>query len=405
MAAFEYIALDKTGREKKGVLEGDSPRQIRQQLRELKLVPLAVDEVADRNRQGKSGLIGRGASISSADLALITRQLATLSRSGLPLDEATATVAKQSEKQKLKRLILGVRAKVVEGHSLADGMAQFPGVFNDLYRSTVKAGEQSGHLDLVLERLADYTEARQQLQNRIRIALLYPTILTIMALAIVSFLLAYVVPKIVGVFETSGQALPWLTTALIGVSDFVVDYYILIILAIAAVAGIYSAFYRQPVARERIHLSWLKLPVLGRFVRGANTARFTRTLSILVGAGVPLLEALRIAGEVVSNLPMRHAILEAAAKVREGASLARALDQSRLFPPIVINLIASGEVSGNLEDMLERSSVNQERELETNISTVMGLFEPLIILVMGVVVLIIVLAILLPIFNMNDLIK
>ena len=404
MGAFEYIALDNTGREKKGVLEGDSARQIRQQLREQKLIPLSVDEVADRAGEGK-GRFGGRASISASDLALITRQLATLSRSGLPLDEATATVAKQCEKQKLKRLILGVRAKVVEGHALAEGMAQFPGVFNDLYRSTVKAGEQSGHLDLVLERLADYTEARQQLQNRIRIALLYPSILTVMAIAIVSFLLAYVVPKIVGVFETSGQTLPWITTALIGVSDFFVDNYILIILALAAAIGVYSAFYRQPVARERIHRFWLKLPVIGRFVRGANTARFARTLSILVGAGVPLLEALRIAGEVVSNLPMRHAILDAAQKVREGASLARALDQSQLFPPIVINLIASGEVSGNLEDMLERSSVNQERELETNISTVMGLFEPLIILVMGVVVLIIVLAILLPIFNMNDLIK
>lgn len=405
MGAFEYTALDSRGKETKGVLEGDSARQIRSQLREQKLVPLSVDEIADRSGKGKSGGGTIRSGISAADLALITRQLATLSKSGLPLDEATATVAKQSEKPKLKRLILGVRAKVVEGHALAEGMAQFPSVFNSLYCSTVRAGEQSGHLDLVLERLADYTESKQLLQNRIRIALLYPTILTIMAISIVSFLLSYVVPKIVGVFESSGQTLPWITTALISVSDFIVDYYLLIILFIAGLIAISMAFYRQPVARERIHRFWLKLPVIGRFVRGANTARFTRTLSILVGAGVPLLEALRIAGEVVSNLPMRHAILEATQKVREGAALGRALDQSRLFPPIVINLISSGEVSGNLEDMLERSSENQERELETNIATVMGLFEPIIILAMGVVVLIIVLAILLPIFNMNDLIK
>ena len=405
MPAFEYIALDVNGRKKKGVIEGDSARHIRQQLREQGLLATSVDEAAQRETVQSSSRFNVQRSISAADLSLITRQLATLTKSGLPLDEATATVAKQTEKPRLQRILLGVRSKVLEGHSLADGMAQFPHVFNNLYRSTVSAGEQTGHLDLVLERLADYTESRQQLQNRIRMALIYPVILTLMAITIVSFLLAYVVPEVVKVFEDSGQTLPTITILMIASSDILRDYYWLIIGVVIAIASIFSTLYKQPASKEKIHELFLKLPLVGRLTRGANTARFTRTLSILVASGVALLEALKISGQVVENLPMRRAILDAGARVREGSNLAKSLDVSGYFPPIVVNLIASGEVSGNLDEMLERSSVNQEQELETLITTLMGILEPLLIVIMAVVVLMIVLAILLPIFNLNQLVQ
>ncbi len=404
MAAFEYVALDTDGRKKKGILEGDSARHVRQQLREQGLLATSVEEAAQRESAQSAGF-GAQRSISAADLSLITRQLATLTKSGLPLDEATATVARQTEKPRLQRLILGIRAKILEGHSLADGMAQFPHVFNNLYRSTVAAGEQTGHLDIVLERLADYTESKQRLQSKIKMALLYPAVLIFMAVTIVSFLLVYVVPEVVKVFEDSGQTLPLITRLMITASDFLVDYYWLIILLVAAGISMLSMLYKQPAGKEKIHKVWLKLPLVGRLVRGSNTARFTRTLSILVASGVPLLEALKISGQVVENLPMRHAIIEAGLRVREGSNLAKSLDVSGYFPPIVVNLIASGEVSGNLGEMLERSSVNQEQELETLITTLMGLLEPLLLLVMGAVVLMIVLAILLPIFNLNQLIQ
>jgi len=405
MAAYEYVALDSTGRKKKGVIEGDSSRHVRQLLRDKALLPVSVDEVGETESNKSSNRFNVQRGVSAADLSLITRQLATLTKSGLPLDEATATVAKQTEKQRLQRILLGIRAKVLEGHTLADGMGQFPHVFNNLYRSTVAAGEQTGHLDLVLERLADYTESRQQLQNRIRMALIYPVILTIMAITIVSFLLAYVVPEVVKVFEDSGQTLPTITLVMIGASDLLRDYWLLIVGVIIAVVVIFSMLYKQPASKAKIHEGFLKLPLVGRLTRGANTARFTRTLSILVASGVPLLEALKISGQVVENLPMRHAILDAGSRVREGSNLAKSLDVSGYFPPIVVNLIASGEVSGNLDEMLERSSVNQEQELETLISTLMGILEPLLIVIMAVVVLMIVLAILLPIFNLNQLIQ
>ena len=405
MSAFEYIALDANGRKKKGVIEGDSARHIRQQLREQGLLATSVDEVAQRETAQSNSRFNVQRGVSAADLSLITRQLATLTKSGLPLDEATATVAKQTEKPRLQRILLGVRSKVLEGHSLADGMAQFPHVFNNLYQSTVSAGEQTGHLDLVLERLADYTEGRQRLQNKIKTALLYPSILIILAITIVAFLLAYVVPEIVKVFEDSGQTLPAITRFMIAASDFLVDYYWLIIGVVVAIALIFSALYKQPASKEKIHELFLKLPLVGRLTRGANTARFTRTLSILVASGVSLLEALKISAQVVENLPMRNAINEASLRVREGSNLAKSLDVSGYFPPLVVNLIASGEVSGNLDEMLERSSDNQEQELETLISMLMGLLEPLILVVMGGIVLMIVLAVLLPIFNLNQLVQ
>jgi general secretion pathway protein F len=388
MGAFEFAALDKSGKEKKGVLSVDE---------------VAQKEIRAGEKKGFSLSIRRG--ISATDLALITRQLATLVHSGLPLDEATSTVARQCEKPRLRSLMLGVRARVMEGHSLADGLGKFPHVFPELYRATVAAGEQSGHLDTILERLADYTEARQQMTQRVQMAMFYPAILTFMAIAVVAVLLGYVVPQVVEVFEDMGQTLPLMTRILIAVSGGFRDYGLYGFIVLALIATAIAYVLKKPGPKYKFHGFLLRLPLLGRFTRGVNTSRFARTLSILAASGVPVLEALRIAGEVVSNLPMREAVKMAAIKVREGAPLARSLEQSGYFPPMTVNLIGSGEVSGNLEEMLERAATNQEREQETQISFLMSMLEPVLIIVMGMVVLFIVLATLLPIFNMNQLIS
>ena len=403
MGAFEYIALDAQGRERKGLLEGDTPRQVRQQLREQGLTPLEVMEAAMKEAAAPSAF-GLRRGISATDLALVTRQLATLVRSALPVEESLLAASQQSEKPRLKSMLLSVRAKVMEGHTLASGLAQFPHVFPEIFRATVAAGEHSGHLDGVLERLADYAESRQQLRQKLMLAMIYPVILTGMAIAIVTGLLVYVVPQVVQVFEHTGQQLPFLTRALIAVSAFIRGNGVLLLVLIVVAVFVIRAALRKPDIRRRWHLTLLGLPLLGRITRGVNTARFTRTLSILGGSGVPVLEAMRISGEVVSNVPMREAVDDATRRVREGASISQSLGRGRLFPPLVVHLIASGESSGQLPEMLERAAVNQERELETLISTMLGIMEPLLILVMGGIVLMIVLAIMLPIFDLNQLV-
>jgi general secretion pathway protein F len=403
MGAFEYFALDSSGKERKGILEGDTPRHIRQLLREQQLLPVSVTEVAQKEarRQRAFGLMRR---VSSADLALFTRQLATLVRAGLPLEEALLAVSQQTEKPRVQSIVLGVRARVMEGHALADGFAEFPRVFPEIYRATVAAGEQSGHLDNVLERLADYTESREQIRQKVLAALLYPIVLTVMCFAIVSGLLVYVVPKVVAVFESSKAKLPLVTRALIGTSGFFRTYGVyLLIIAILAVV-LLQRWLRDPAARRRFHRLQLRTPLLGRLTRGFNTARFTRTFSILSASAVPVLEALRIAGEVVTNLPMRDAVADAAARVREGAPIGRSLAVSRMFPPMTIHLISSGESSGQLESMLERAAISQERELDGIVAAMVGLLGPLLIILMGMFVMGIVFAMLLPIFQMNQLI-
>ena len=301
--------------------------------------------------------------------------------------------------------MLGVRAKVMEGYTLATGLGEFPRVFPEIYRATVAAGEQSGHLDAVLERLADYTESREATRQKILGAMLYPVVLTVMCFGIVSLLLSYVVPKVVGVFANSRVKLPLMTRALISVSDFLRDWGLWILLA-AAVAGVlFWRWIQNPDARRRVHRWLLRVPLAGKVIRGSNTARFTRTLSILTSSAVPVLDALRISGEVVTNLPMRDGVTEATARVREGAPIGRSLAASRLFPPMSIHLISSGEASGELEAMLDRAALSQERELEGLIAGVLGLLGPLLIVLMGVFVMGIVFAMLLPIFEMNSLIR
>lgn len=404
MGAFEYTALDASGREKKGVLEADTARQVRQTLREQGMVPLGVEEVQKReNRVQKTTLFKRG--VSATDLALITRQLATLARSGLPVEECLRTVSQQTEKSRLQSMLVAVRSRVMEGHALAAALGDFPHVFDELYRATVAAGEQSGYLNVVLERLADYTETRQALQQKMMLALIYPVLLTLVAIAVVIGLLTYVVPQVVAVFENINQELPILTRMLIALSDFMREYGIFLLIALVAAVAALRYMLRFEGAKSSLHHILLRLPLIGRFTRGLNTARFARTFSILTASGVPVLEGMRISAEVITNRPMRGAVDQAAKKVREGASLNSALDQSRYFPPMTIHLIASGEASGKLEQMLERAAVSQEQELETLRAAALGLFEPLIILVMGGIVLTIVLAILLPIINLNQLVK
>jgi general secretion pathway protein F len=405
VGAFEYTALDASGRETRGTLEGDTARHVRQLLRERQLLPVQVSEVTQTEvrRQRRSFSFVRGA--SAADVALLTRQLATLSKAGLPLEEALLAVSQQTEKPRVQSILLGVRSKVMEGYTLAAGLAEFPRVFPEIYRATVAAGEQSGHLDGVLERLAEYTENRDQLRQRILGALLYPIVLTVMCLAIVSGMLVYVVPKVVEVFETGKAQLPLMTRLLIGLSGFLRTYGIWMVIALALGAFGFSRWLRIPDSRRRFHRLTLRMPIVGRLVRGFNTARFTRTFSILTGSAVPVLEALRIAGGVVSNVPMREAVEQAAQRVREGAPIGRSLAQSRLFPPMTIHLISSGESSGKLEDMLERAAISQERELDGLLAALVGLLGPALIVLMGLFVMAVVFAMLMPIFEMNTLIR
>ena len=404
MGAFEYVALDKAGKESRGLLEGDTPKHVRQLLRDRSLLPVKVTEVAQKEaHRQRSFSLRRG--ISPGELALVTRQLASLSQSGLPLEEALLAVSQQNDQPRTKSILLGVRAKVMEGRTLADGLAEFPQAFPELYRATIAAGEQSGHLDLVLERLADYTEARQELRQQITNAMIYPTALIVMAIAIISFMLATVVPRIVEVFENTSGELPALTRGMIATSDFMRDHWLLLIVALSAL--VYSAWWllQKEGPRRRFHRFLLRLPITSRLTRGINTARFTRTFSILAGSGVPILEAMKISAEVIENLPMRDAVGEAAIRVREGGSISKSLETSRLFPPMMIHLIASGEAGGRLEEMLSRAANGQEREVNGLIATLLGILQPLLIVIMGGVVLTIVLAILLPIFEINKLIQ
>ena len=403
MGAFEYIALDNAGKERKGVLEGDTPRHIRQLLRERQLLPVTVSEVAQKEatRQRSFSFTRR---VAPADLSLFTRQLATLVRAGLPLEESLLAVSQQTEKPRVQSIILGVRSKVMEGHTLADGLTEFPRVFPEIYRATISAGEQAGHLDNVLERLATYTESREEIRQKILAAMLYPIVLTVMCFIIVSALLVFVVPKVVSVFEASKAQLPLITRILITTSGFLKTYGIwLLILAIIAVI-FFQRWLRDPDARRRYHRLQLRLPLIGKLARGFNTARFTRTFSILSASSVPVLEAMRISGEVVTNLPMRDAVIDAASRVREGAPIGRSLAMSKLFPPMTVHLISSGESSGELDSMLEQAAMSQERELDGILAAMVGLLGPLLIVVMGLFVMGIVFAMLLPIFQMNDLI-
>lgn len=403
MPAFEYTALDTSGREKRGVIEGDSPRAARQQLRSKGFDPLAINQVKERKDKTSFGSIF-ARRFNPTDLALFTRQLSTLVRSGTPLEEALRTISNHTEKPRVKRTVMGVRSRVSEGYSLEKAMGEFPSDFPEMFRATIAAGEKSGHLDAVLDRLADHTESKQETQQTVIGALVYPIALLVIAIAVVVLLVVVVVPKVVGIFADLGQDLPLLTRMLISFSDFLVSYGIFIL--IAAIIGIvlFRRAMRTESFRAKVQQFYLKMPIVGKLTRGVNTARFSRTLSIMTASGVPVLDSLRIAAEVITNRPMRQAVQEAAISISEGATIHSSLERSKHFPPMTLHLIASGEQSGNLEEMLDRAASQQERELNTVINTTLKLLEPLIIVFMGVMVLGIVMAILMPIFNLNQLV-
>lgn len=403
MPAFEYQALDTGGRTMTGVISGDHPRHVRQQLRARGLTPISVVGVTEERQASAGGLSSRRR-LPATELAVITRQFATLIGAGLTVEEALYALIEQSERHSVKRILSGVRSLVMEGNSLADAIAAFPGAFPDIYRASILAGEQSGRLEVVLDRLASYTEARQSLRQKVSLALVYPVILIVVSVTIVMFLFTYVVPKVVKVFQDTGHQLPWLTRVFISVSGFLQHYGLYLILLGLALVILVIALLRRPGPRYRFDALLLKWPGVKRLVRGISTTRMARTLAIMVGSGVPLLTGMRAAAEVIGNLVIREAMGKAAHEVEEGVSLNRALGRSGHFPPMLIQMVASGEASGKLDSMLEKAAIVQERELESRVAVLVGVFEPVMILVMGGIVLTIVLAILLPIFDINKLI-
>ena len=408
MPAFEYRALNAKGSKERGLLEGDSERQIRQQLREMGWLPLEVvpvKEKAAQNFESISGFFQRGHRLSVSTLTLITRQLATLIAAGTPVESALQSVARQSNHRAQNRVLLAVRAKVLEGHDLATGLGEFPQTFSQLYRATVFAGEQAGKLDHVLERLADYLEARNRVQQKTGLALIYPLVLSVVALGVVIALLTFVVPTVVQVFESTGQQLPGLTRGLIASSEFIQSYGLLLLVVLGLMFLAVKILLKNPLWQRRWHLFQLRIPLVSGLIRGMESARFTRTMSILLGSGVPAIESLHIVKQVIHNQAMIEAVDMTGQRVKEGAGIGQSLANTGLFPPLTLELIRNGEVSGQLPEMMERAAINQEQEIETRTATALGLFEPFMILAMGGIVLVIVLAILMPIFEMNQLVK
>ncbi|KTD00830.1 GspF family T2SS innner membrane protein variant LspF [Fluoribacter gormanii] len=399
MGAYQYQALQKNGNTAKGVLEADSERHARQLLRDQGLIPTQI-RVLTQQRSGNQ----TKSKISAADLALFTRQLATLLAAGIPVEESLRGVSEQTEKDKVRELIIGVRAKVLEGYGLAQAMAQFPHAFPELYRATVGSGEQTGHLDVVLEKLADYTENQQLTKQKVQQALIYPLIMIIVSIAIICFLLSFVVPKIIEVFTSGGQTLPEMTLLLINISHFIRDYGLYTLIALILLFIV----FKKSLANEKIKTSWhrllLKLPIVSYLVKTVNVSRYIHTFGILFAAGVSVLETMRVASSLVTNVVMRQAFDTATVKVREGCGINEALKETSYISPMAIHLIASGEKSGQLSNMMERAAVHLDNEVKRLIDTSLTLLEPMVILLMGAIVLFIVLATLLPIFSMEQLI-
>ncbi len=411
MGAYSYKALNEEGKTVKGILEGDSERHIRTQLRAKKLKPLEVVSATGEAPATASGeglnlsatFRRRAAKLSVRDLSLITRQLASLVKSGLPLDDSLHATSKQSQKANVKRVVLQVRTRVLEGFSLAQAMGDNPAAFNDMYRALVRAGEGSGYLSPVLERLADYTQTSQQLQQRIKMAMIYPIVMLVVSLAVIVALMVLVVPKLVKIFEQGKRELPALTEALIATSNFLINYGVYLFVVLIGVYYLIKRLMKDPKRLRAWHVVQLKLPVIGELVKQINSARFAATLSLLSASGVPLLQALNISGQVMTNKILQEACDQVAAAVREGMSLSRAMENTGNFPPLLVQLVASGETNGTLPQQLDNASKDQERELEMMLGVAMGLLEPATIIFMGGAVCLIVLAILTPIFEMTKL--
>src|SRR5947207_2225937 len=400
MPAFRYEAVDATGRPRRGLLDAASARAARDALRGEGLFPTAVDAMS-----GSPDARTDATRLAAGILALTTRRLATLVSSGMPLDQALAAVAEQADHPGAVRVLTAIREQVAAGEPLSSALSRFPRTFSQLYRGLAAVGAESGQLGQVLSRLADYLEARQALRQKFVAALIYPALVTLIALAVIATLLLYVVPQIVAVYQQSKQTLPFLTRALIATSDFLREtgwYWVISVVAAAVLAAV---ALRRESARERVHASLLRTPVIGKVLSGLDTARFASTLAILTASGAPLLRALETAAGVVWARPIRRAAHAAAAHVREGVSLARALATQRVFPPLLVHLVANGEQSGQLPAMLDRAAREQEQDVERRLTWLAALVQPLLIVFMGAIVLVLVLAVMLPIVSMNQLIR
>jgi len=402
MPSFRYQAADAVGKTETGLIDADSPRGARAQLRARGLLPLQVEMVASRGS-------GRGAwfapRLNDTELAWATRQLASLLAARLPLDAALGATADQAERKHVAEVLSAVRADVRAGHRLADALATRPRDFPDIYRALVAAGEESGDLAHVMEKLADYIEERNALQSKVLTAFIYPAIVSLVSVAIVVFLLGYVVPQVVSAFSQAQQELPMLTRIMLGLSGFVRDWGWATLAVLVVLGLIWRAMLRNPATRLGWHARILKMPLAGRFSLGMNAARFASTLAILTGSGVPLLRALEAARQTLSNDKLRADVGDATSRVREGSSLAQALQVQKSFPPLLIHLAASGEKTGTLPELLERAAQTLSRELERRAMALTALLEPVLILVMGGFVLLIVLAVLLPIIEINQLVQ
>ncbi|MDM8891740.1 type II secretion system inner membrane protein GspF [Escherichia coli] len=414
MALFYYQALERNGRKTRGMIEADSARHARQLLRGKELIPVHIEA---RMNASTGGMLQRRRHahrrVAAADLALFTRQLATLVQAAMPLETCLQAVSEQSEKLHVKSLGMALRSRIQEGYTLSDSLREHPRVFDSLFCSMVAAGEKSGHLDVVLNRLADYTEQRQRLKSRLLQAMLYPLVLLVVATGVVTILLTAVVPKIIEQFDHLGHALPASTRTLIAMSDTLQTSGVYWLAGLLGLLVLGQRLLKNPAMRLRwdktvLRLRWdktvLRLPVTGRVARGLNTARFSRTLSILTASSVPLLEGIQTAAAVSANRYVEQQLLLAADRVREGSSLRAALADLRLFPPMMLYMIASGEQSGELETMLEQAAVNQEREFDTQVGLALGLFEPALVVMMAGVVLFIVIAILEPMLQLNNMV-
>ncbi len=404
MPAYSYKALDADGNAVEGVLDSDTPRSARQALREQGRLPLTVDLVVQEGAtKSWTPFLSRG--IPASQLAVITRQFSTLLAAGLTIDQALTALVEQATEGRARDILAGVRAEVRAGHTLSAALERFEHSFPILYRSIVGAGEQSGELAEVMQRLADHVESSEQLKQKVILALIYPAIVSLVALAVVVALMTYVVPQVVSVFEHSKQGLPILTRILIFAS-FAVRSSLWAALALGAIALVAAVrLWRREAVRERVHRWLLATPVIGRLVRGVNTARFASTLAILTSSGVPILAAFHTAASVVASLPMRRAVENAAGLLREGASLSQALRQSGQFPPVLLHLVVSGEATGRLAETLRAAARQQELEVTLRVTALTTILEPALILAMGIFVLGIVLAILQPIIDMNQLVR
>ena len=406
MPIYDYIALDSKGKEKKNLIEANSERAARQGLRELELIPLELNlsSTETNKRALKRQIMGLAKNLTIKELALFTRQLSTLIDAGTPLDESLRACVEQTDKKHAQKVMLGVCASITAGHNFAQSLALYPRSFNSLYRASIEAGEKSGYLDATLERLANYLDKRQELQQSIILALIYPLLLVFICLLVVIALLTYVVPQVVQVFADMQQTLPLLTRGLLAISAFLQKYGWHLIATFSATYILVNRLLKHPKCQQKSHAILLSLPLVGRLIRGINSSRFAHTLSMLCSSGVPVVSAFQVAAQVMPNLLIRNAVLQAAERVREGSSIAQALKAAACFPPIMLHLISNGELSGKLEQSLQIAAEQQDREMKMLVATSLALFEPLMIVFMGVLVLLIVLAIMLPIFELNELV-